>query len=154
MNRLTVCLLALSAAAFAPAPFPRHSRTGPSNEITVKTFQGTWRVTGMRRARRDGNHTPHKWSVTHVRVRDDVWTFMNNETPSTSYHITIGNTQKPAALDFYSGPGGKGDAPGKGIIRRKGDVVEILYSFGNVPRARRFEPPTENHWILTLKKGR
>jgi uncharacterized protein (TIGR03067 family) len=154
VNRIVVCLLALSAVAFAPAPFPKASRPGPPNEITVTTFQGTWRVTGMSRALRDGKHSPHKWDVTHIRIRDDEWTFMDGDTPNTSYRITINNLQQPAGLDFYNRSGGNGEAPGKGIIRRKGDVVEILYSFGNVSRAVSFDPPTVNHWILTLKKGR
>jgi uncharacterized protein (TIGR03067 family) len=154
--RLAFSLLVLLAAtAFAPAPFPRPQRGPKVDEITIQTFQGTWRVASMKRSRRDGNHTPHNWNITHIRVEKDSWTFLENGQRNASYTLTITNNQKPAALDFYhSADNRKEPAPGQGIIRRKGDVVEIVYLFGNPKRATSFEQPPDNQWLLTLQKER
>src|SRR4051812_31327779 len=104
MTRFVVLAVAgCCLTAFAPAPFPKTQRGGERDEITVQTFQGTWRVAGMKRSRRDGNHLPHNWHVTHIRVQNDSWSFMQNGKSSGDYTIAITNNQKPAALDFYRG---------------------------------------------------
>jgi uncharacterized protein (TIGR03067 family) len=155
VTRVFSVLVALAALAFAPAPFPKTQRGGERDEITIQTFQGTWRVAGMKRSRRDGNHTPHNWNITHIRVKNDRWTFLENGNSNADYTITITNSQKPAALDFYGlNLARQGKPQGSGIIRRKGAVVEIIYTFGNLKRASSFEHPPDDQWILTLHKQR
>jgi len=118
-------------------------------------------VAGMARYNQDGTAAPHKWNVTHVRVKDDRWTFLRNETVSNGYAITIDNAKQPAALDFLPDGGGKGlgkvgggGGTGKGIIRKKGDVVEVVYLFGGAPRPASFERPPAGYYLLTLKRQR
>jgi uncharacterized protein (TIGR03067 family) len=156
VRRVVLSLLAvLTLTAFAPAPFPKAQRGARQDEITIKTLQGTWRAASMKRTRRDGNHTPSEWSTTHIHVENDKWAFMQNGNPTASYTITITNGRKPAALDFYYGaPTPNERAPGEGIIRRRGDVVEILYSFAAPRRAVSFEQPPDNQCLLTLQKER
>ena len=80
---------------------------------------------------------------------------MENNKRNAGYSITIANDKKPAALDFHSlDPGNQGTPQGSGIIRRKGDVVEIISTFGTLKRAASFDPPPEDQWLLTLKKER
>jgi uncharacterized protein (TIGR03067 family) len=153
---LILALFALvGLTAFAPAPFPRPPRRGDANEISVATFQGTWRVASMRYSSKDGKHRPYSWSITHVRVDNRTWTFVDkNGGSSASYTITIDNTMKPAAhLDFWSGePQIGGRAPGGGIIRKKGNVVEIIYVFGGSNRPISFEQPPDGQYVLILHR--
>ena len=106
----------------------------------------------------DGTAAPHRWNVTHIHVKDGRWTFMHNENASNGYSISIDTANRPAALDFLPDTGGKimpkgGGTTGKGIIRRKGDVVEIVYLFGGAPRPVSFERPA-GYYLLTLKRQR
>jgi uncharacterized protein (TIGR03067 family) len=148
-------LVLVTTTAFAPAPFAKPDRRGGQDDVTVQTLQGTWRVASMKHSRRDGNHTPHNWNITHIHVENDNWTFMENSSRNASYTITVTNNQKPAALDFHHGAVNRKErAPGQGIIRRKADVVEIIYVFSGQQRASSFEQPPDNQWILTLQKQR
>lgn len=158
-TRLLVAVFGLVVAgslpAFAPAPFPRTSRRKEANEISVATFQGTWRVAGMMHTKKDGTHRPYTWSISHVRVDGKTWTFLDDKgTPSASYTITIDNSRKPAAyLDFWNGEPKIGEQPpGGGIIRRKGEVVEIIYVFGGRERPISFEQPPDGQYLLTLHR--
>ena len=154
--RLAVALLAVVAgAAFAPAPLPRQRR-GSDEDISIATFQGTWRVAGMMHTRKDGKFTPYNWNITHIKIDGKTWKFQDEKSGSgNNYNITIDNTRKPAAyLDFWNGEPASGRAPGQGIIRRKGDVVEIIYVFGNRERAVSFERPPSGQYWLTLQRER
>jgi uncharacterized protein (TIGR03067 family) len=155
--RRVFCIVALAGVtAFAPAPLPRRARGGSDGEISLATFQGTWRVASMQSSRRDGRHLPHKWNITHFRVSGAELTYLENGSTNARYTVVIGNQGRPATIDFYNGEA-KGIAPGQGIIRRKGDVVEILYVFGvfgGTQRAVSFEQPPDNQWLLTLHRER
>jgi hypothetical protein len=150
MRRAVIALLAVLLAAFAPAPFPKASRA-PSDEISLKTFQGHWQVVTVR-YRLDGGEVPHTWRVTGVWIDGDAWVFVVKGRYATRYSIAIGGG-KPAALDFFDGPPDGGRTPdGWGLIRRKGDVVEIIYTFAGSPRAESFERPPDRQWMLTLRR--
>ena len=67
--------------------------------------------------------------------------------------IVIDNAKRPAHLDFWNR--GIRDVPpdGKGIIRKKGEVVEIIYLFfSNAPRPESFEQPPAGQYWLTLQR--
>jgi uncharacterized protein (TIGR03067 family) len=158
-RRLLIAVVALAGlTAFAPAPFPRPKRErGSGDDISMQTVQGTWRVVSMQRTSRDGKHSPHKWAITHIRIRDGKWTFMENHTENTSYRLKVDGTKKPGQLDFYwTGPGNNNNImqPAMvGVIRRKGNKVEILYLPGNHQKPTTFDPPPEGWWLLALQKG-
>jgi uncharacterized protein (TIGR03067 family) len=156
MARVALSLAAvLALTAFAPAPFPRAGRGGgESSLITLSTLQGTWRVTGMVRYAQDGSSAPHKWQITGVTVVGDRWTFLRGEAPTNSYLIAIDSARSPATLDFSPPREGGGGISGLGIIRRRGDVVEIVYYFGKVPRAQSFDRPPAGQYLLTLQRQR
>lgn len=161
MCRIFASLVALIClTAFAPAPLPRPKRTAQSEEISLQTMRGTWRVTAAVRTSQNGQHTPHVWAVTHVRIEGDSWTFLRGNQVSTTHALAIDGSKKPAHLDFNrdggggAGKGGKPGvrSPGNGIIRRKGNVVEIIYVFGGRERAVSFEQPPEGQYLLTLQR--
>ena len=151
--RLAVALLAvLAGAAFATAPLHKQRR-GSDEEISIATFQGTWRVAGMMHTRKDGKFTPYHWNVTHIKVDGKSWSFQDQSGNGNKYTITIDNTKKPAAfLDFWNGEPDGGKAPGQGIIRRKGGVVEIIYVFGGNQRPVNFDEPPDGQYLLTLSR--
>jgi uncharacterized protein (TIGR03067 family) len=153
--RLFALLLAAGAAAFAPAPFPRPERRPGQDLISVENFQGSWRVASMMNSSRDGRHRPYNWHIDQIRVKGGTWTFVDkNGSDSASYTLVIRNEHKPAWLDFYNGNVREGPAPGGGIIRRKGDVVEIIYVFGGRQRPASFEQPPDGQYVLTLHRQR
>jgi uncharacterized protein (TIGR03067 family) len=159
-RRLLIAVIALAAlTAFAPAPISRPKRErGSGDEISLQTFQGMWRVVSMQRTSRAGNHPPHKWEVSHIRIRDDRWTFMEaNNVESTSYRLKVDGTKQPGQLDFFwTGPGNIDTTQPfmVGVIRRKGNMVEIIYLRGNHTKPTTFEPPPEGWWLLTLQRDR
>jgi uncharacterized protein (TIGR03067 family) len=146
--RLLVALLALfGVTAFAPAPLPRRGR-GAQGEITLASFQGTWKVVSFDTVGPGGRRTDVRW-FQQVRVESDLWTYVVNGGNSSSYRITIEGA-RPAALDFIT-PGGRGVIMA-GIIRRQGNRVTILYYSAGPPRPRSFEDPPDNWWLLVLEK--
>src|SRR5262245_18494188 len=156
--RLLVALLALSLLpAFAPAPFPKTQRRGVGeNEISLATFQGTWRVTGMRTAHANGMHTPYQWNVTHVRITKDQWQYIENGgQPQENRLFGIDPTKKPAHFHFLNrGPGMDG-VSGPGIIRCLGDKIDIIFTWGTPDvRSTSFETPKDGHWLLSLQRER
>jgi hypothetical protein len=58
-------------------------------------------------------------------------------------------------LDFWERGMNRANAHGKGIIRKKGGVVEIVYFYSNTSaRAVSFEEPPEGYYLLTLQRVR
>jgi hypothetical protein len=153
---LFVLAVLFAVTAFAPAPLPRTPRRKAADEISAATFQGRWRITGMWRTSSDGKHVPYPASASHVRIKEDVWSFEYEK----GGHIdqgtlfAIDGTKRPAAhLDFWRRGMNRQQPPvGGGVIRKKGDVVEIIYIFGkgNV-RPVSFEQPPDGQYWLTLQ---
>src|SRR5262249_43637423 len=153
MRRFVLSVVILACAtAFAPAPLPRAKRTPQGEEISVESFQGLWRVIKGVRTSSSGDHQPHFEGLTHVRIQGDRWRFVRGNNAFGNHTISIDGSNKPAHLDFNRGGQGKGlgGSPGHGIIRRKGDVVEIIYIFGGRERATSFEQPPDGQYWLTL----
>jgi hypothetical protein len=147
--RTAVVLLAvLGLTAFAPAPFPRTQRQGPSPEITLQTFQGRWRITSLVTSCANGQHVPFSWPATHVRISGNRWDFLNNDSLIDSRNLSIDPKKKPAHLNFTDDV-----RKGVGLIRRQGAQVQVMYTWGDeASRANSFEPPPDGHWLITLQR--
>jgi uncharacterized protein (TIGR03067 family) len=152
---LPLACVALLSLAFAPAPFPKQERRGQTDEITLDTFQGSWRVTNMQTSQANGQHVPYSWNVTHIRVAKDRWTFMQRDAEVSGTYISIDHTKRPALVNFYSQADQKGVVSGVGLIRRQGPKVQVLYRWGDEKnRPLTFEPPPEGPWIITLERDK
>jgi uncharacterized protein (TIGR03067 family) len=150
--RLGLALLVLlGLTAFAPAPFPKSGRRGQSDEITLQSFQGSWRVTNMQSSRGNGQHTPYNWNVTHIRVTNNRWEFVSGNAGGNFLTLSIDPARKPAHLNFYNGPTDK-NVHGVGLIRRHEGKVQVIYTWGNETVRPTFEPPVERGWIITMVK--
>jgi len=143
--------------AFAPAPFPRSKRDGDREGIDMARFQGTWKVISMEIV--EANNRRNRLSdwgdsgITGVRVKGNQWTYLQNGGENASYLVNIDTSQKPTAINWYTGS--LKEQPGMlGLIRRDGDKVTILY-YSTTPdnRPRTFENPPVGWWVLTLRRG-
>jgi len=105
MSRAALALLAFcTLTAFAPAPFPKYSRRDDGQTaVSLHLFQGKWRSVKLEDIKHDGARTDTSWQITAVRVKDDLWTFLNKgDAENAKYRLTIDGTRKPATIDFYS----------------------------------------------------
>jgi uncharacterized protein (TIGR03067 family) len=152
-TRLGIVLLALlGPAAFAPAPFARTQRRGQSEEITLQSFQGRWRVVKMQFSQSGAPPIPYRASFTHVRVLQSRWTFLVQHTEGVSQTIIIDQRNKPPFLTFYDWPN-KNKVSGVALIRRVGAQVQIAYRWGGEDnRPVSFERLPANVWIVTLER--
>src|SRR5262245_15092808 len=130
MRVLLALMVLLTLTAFAPAPFPKTQRRGAGDEITLATFQGNWKVTNMRTARANGMHEPYSWSVTHIYIEKNLWHFSYNNKPDGGRPINIDPTKKPAHFHFVNQGKDGETVNGPGLIRRVGNKVEIIYTWG------------------------
>jgi len=159
--RLALVALALSGGvAFAPAPLPRSQRRGPAPEITLQSFQGLWRATGMVRTFGNGEVGPQGYSWTHARVVNDRWTFMSRKpallnlpgSEGNPLFITIDHTRKPALMNFYD-TADKRNVSGVGLLRKHNGKVQLMYRWGGEKdRPLTFETAPAGLWIVTLEK--
>src|SRR5262249_17849756 len=95
--RLGLALLVLiGPLAVAPAPLPRRERGSRSDEISLASFQGSWRITKRFTLRANGQHVPMVSSVTHIRIVEDRWTFMSNASEGSTLEIAVDPRHKPA----------------------------------------------------------
>src|SRR5262245_3010612 len=100
--RIAVALLAVvTLTAFAPAPFPKVRRN--SDTTTLLTCQGTWRVEHLQVVGNQGQLTKTEWGVSHVRITEDRWSLLNNDSVVADvYRITIDPSKSPAHIDWVS----------------------------------------------------
>jgi hypothetical protein len=147
----TGLLLLIGPLAFAPAPLPRRERVRQTGEITLASFQGSWRITKRLTLHANGLHTPSASPVTHIRIAGDRWTFMTGRGEGNTLLVGIDNTKSPAHLNFYRG--GNKALHGVGLIRRHGRGVQVLYTWGGERnRPPGFEPPPEGIWCIFMEK--
>jgi uncharacterized protein (TIGR03067 family) len=145
-------LLVLCSLAFAPAPLPRTPRRPASDEITLASFQGSWRATKMVRTLGDGQTTPQAYGWTHARIVGDRWTFMVGSQEGSTLRISIDNTRKPAFMNFHYPPDRR-QVYGVALIRRHQGKVEVMYRWGGeAGRPTSFDRPPNGLWIVTLEK--
>src|SRR5262249_21144878 len=146
-------LLVFGLTAFAPAPFPRSGRRGQTDEITLESFQGRWRVVNMQLSQSGGPPTRYNASYTHVRVIQDRWTFMVQDTEGVNQAIVIDHRNKPPFLTFYDWPKRGENVSGVALIRRQGAQVQIAYRWGSeTTRPVSFERLPGGLWIVTLER--
>ena len=158
MSRTSLALLVLfTGTAFAPAPFPRSGPRDRTDELSLRTFQGTWRVVSMGTIAGDGKTDPYVWNVTHVRVTKDRWAFLaGDQDVSNNYterRVGIDPTKKPIHFNYFS-PGDAPDRPsGVGLIRKQGRRVEIVYQWASESdRGRSFDALPVGHWLMVLER--
>jgi uncharacterized protein (TIGR03067 family) len=156
MRRILVGVVALiGAAAFAPAPLPRPWR-GENTETTLQTIQGTWRVTDCTQVLVRGDEwsfVSYNSSTTQVLVSGDEWSFGGKGGGHVSYVVAVHGGRRPAAIDFYNGPvSEKEPIQGRGIIRRKGDELHVVYQWRIGERATSFDRPPHGQYLLKLRR--
>ena len=87
--RCVLPLVAMLSLAFAPAPFPKTSGRATSNQISLRTFQGRWKVVSMESVNEAGRKTTTHWNVNRIRVEDDQLTYLAGDMPIGRNRITI-----------------------------------------------------------------
>jgi uncharacterized protein (TIGR03067 family) len=145
-------VLVFGPLAFAPAPFPKKARPGPEPEISLKSFQGAWRIVRIDETVR-GRIIPTRVSVTGVSVKGDRWSFEPANYAGARLDLSIDHTRQPAQLTFHSVNDSQKKAYGVGLIRRRGGQVQILYAWGGEEnRPRTFDPPPDGYYLMTLER--
>ena len=146
---LLACLALVGATAFAPAPFPR-SRKAALEGVTVERIQGDWTILQLHMTEANGGKRDQGKSLSRIRIEKDRWTFCNSDParPSIGYLLSIDPKRTPVAIDLSVL--GQSKPYGTGIIRRKGNLMHVLYSFGK-ERPTGFENPPAGYWHLTLQ---
>jgi hypothetical protein len=157
-----VCLLALTLA-FAPAPLPRTVRRGGGgeDEISNQRFQGKWKIVSWRTVGPDRRLLAEERTagITAVRVSGDQWQYLQGDgQANTTHELHVSPGRGATAIDWWYNPqGARPPAPTMlGLIRRRGDVVEIL-ALGGVrvdQRPHGFAAPPPGFWLMTLERER
>jgi hypothetical protein len=115
MRRLTPLLAAsLLSLAFAPAPLPRRAARA-DDSVEVSRLLGAWRVTDPR------------GGATNVVITPTQWTFCGSR--RVSYDLRIHHDRQPAEIEFMEV--GRKRPIGRGIIRREGAAVRVVYDWGS-----------------------
>jgi uncharacterized protein (TIGR03067 family) len=149
---LFACLVLLGASAFAPAPFPRTQR--PSKDtVAVAQIQGTWTILKLHLTDDKGGLIDQGDYLSEIVVANNRWNFhyRQGRNAPTTYQLTIDAGKTPATIDLTQI--GQTTPYGTGIIRRKGDSMWMLYSFGK-QRPTSFENRPNGYWHLTLQRKR
>jgi uncharacterized protein (TIGR03067 family) len=157
VRRVVLSLLALlSLTAFAPAPFPRARRGG--GEVSLASLQGNWQVVSVNLVLAEGRRGRFKLPWYDVIITGNKWTYCDDpEGKLPNYGdtlpIVVNNKRRPATFDFQYEKGNEGTF-GPGIIRQKGDVVEIVFAVGEDVRPISFEKRSTDCYVITLKRLR
>jgi uncharacterized protein (TIGR03067 family) len=149
LPRLLIAVLTLVClTAFAPAPFPRARRD--RDHLDLNSVQGTWRVVSMQRSQGNRQYTTINWHISHIRIDRDEWTFLHQgNRPNALYYLSLDPGKKPGHINWHNRRGGPLSMAG--LIRRNGEVIEILYLASTI-RPGSFEDPPANYYLLTLKR--
>jgi hypothetical protein len=155
------CLTALTslALAFAPAPLPRRDRRG-GDVISIHHLQGRWKLLRNERIRPGGTRIeldgPRDGFF--MRFVGDLWTYAERDGADDPYsmRVTIRAGRGAVAIDFYHPRDVKKEKQPLmvGLIRRRGDVVEVLgfARTGKEDRPSSFEEAPPNWWVMTLQR--
>jgi uncharacterized protein (TIGR03067 family) len=147
MSRISFALLAVMAlTAFAPAPLPRRDAR-IRDSLSVKDLLGVWRATELYNTPNKALLDPAANGVGHVTISDAKWVFGRQN--GTTYDLKIDPSKNPAEIDFMYV--GQQDPYGRGIIRRQGNTIRVIYNWGN-QRPTAFENQQGSYWDLTLVK--
>ena len=135
-------LLGLTAFARRRSPTQRDRKL---DGVSLEAMQGTWTVNKLQTTRSRGPPTDSGSYLKEVHIAGDRWSFVYREGRSNSavnYTIRIDHKVKPPQLNFYSGGTKDGQPYGVGILKREGNVVQLMYTWGG-SRATSFEQPPE-----------
>jgi uncharacterized protein (TIGR03067 family) len=152
--RLLVILVALAGAtAFAPAPFPRPGRPSGAAGLDARSLQGTWKVEKVERTVA-GGYRPNASATSRIRIEEGLWTFVrdpSNGRPgrATSYRLVVHAGRAPVALDGMRPTDPKPYM--LGIVRQRGDAIEVLYRFRGT-RPDDFDNPPAGCWRITMRR--
>jgi uncharacterized protein (TIGR03067 family) len=123
--RRVLLLLALLSLAFAPAPFPKPP--GAKGSLAVKNLVGTWRIAAIYHYPNRVPREPARAGATHVTITATGWEFKGSA--AASYELRLDPTKQPAELDFIRP--GQGTPHGRGLIRREGRALRVIYQWGS-----------------------
>ncbi len=156
-GRLLTAVVALAAlttlTAFAPAPFPKPGRRPPGRSLDARWLEGTWKVDRVERTI-NGGYQPARSVTSTVRVGEGKWTFIRSAAVKgggreVSYRLVLHTNQVPIRLD---GMRANSDTPYmRGIVRRVGDTIEVLYRF-NGEHPTSFDNPPAGCWRITMRR--
>jgi len=154
-NRALVGVLVLfGLTAFAPAPFPRTGRDRRSESLSLEQMQGTWHVTKMQTTRRDGRHNESPTALKEIVISGSTWSFVYSRGRNeVRYTIRIDPNVRPPQLDFYHLCNKDTGPYGRGILKRDGNSVQLMYNWSG-DRAISFEQPPDGHWLITMQRAR
>jgi hypothetical protein len=142
--------------AFAPAPLPRRG----DDEISIRHLQGRWKLVRNERIRNGGRRIQLDGAsdTFFVRIKGDLWTHAEQDGVDDPYSklLAIQAGRGAVAIDCYHRRDVKREKPAlmRGLIRRRGDTVEILGypAEGKDYRPRSFEDAPANWWVMTLER--
>jgi uncharacterized protein (TIGR03067 family) len=141
-------LLALPAVvvltAFAPAPFPRPSKSD------LKALQGSWTVVTIEQGpgRKVARVPPSSLKAC---VEGATWTFQRYGQPHAApYTIVLDAAKNPKWIDIKR----KADdvAAIVGIYTIEGDTLKILYALGRGSRPMTLGAPVGQQGLITLRR--
>lgn len=146
---VVLALLAVVAlTAFAPAPFPkRESRV--KEGLSVQALLGTWKAIRLARTGQSDQLDVRSNGVQTVTITPTQWIFDKAGQSPSEYDLRIDPAKLPAEIDFYRP--GQQTPYGRGVIRREGDKLRIIYNWGE-PRPAGFENQQTGYWDLTLQR--
>ena len=131
MRRLCpLAALAVLSLAFAPAPLPRREGRG-NNSLAVGQLLGTWRATGLYFAPFKDRQDPVRHGVATVAISPTQWVFDKGGT-NTTYDLRIHSDRRPVEFDLMQL--GQNEPYGRGLMRRDGKVLTVIYNWGERPK--------------------
>jgi uncharacterized protein (TIGR03067 family) len=148
---VAVALFAVVAGAnAAPAPLPKTPRRGDPDTVSIAAMQGDWRVDKFTMITGPNNQGQNvKW-FQGVRVKGENMCYLvGNNQEQQQMRIVLG-ASRPVTIDFMTG-GGQ-NASMIGIVRRKGNRMDILYYSAGHTRPTSFENIPLNWWLLELQR--
>jgi hypothetical protein len=99
---------------------------------------------------REGQKTATPWNITHIRVEKDRWSLHEGAREVVSYRIEVHDKKKPCHIDWR---GQRGEALWLGLIRRDGDLVDVMYLTAS-KRPADFENPPTGTYLINLQRNR
>jgi uncharacterized protein (TIGR03067 family) len=151
--RFAVALLAVVAlTAFAPAPLPKQPRR-PGDATTLESCQGTWRVDRFEIVDDQGRLTKTPWGVSHFRIRGDRWTLLNNNAVIADvYRLAVDASKSPTHVDWLPRGQGRAAVEYVGIVKRRGDRLQITFINGSTNRPTNFENMPAGTCLVTATR--
>jgi uncharacterized protein (TIGR03067 family) len=154
MQALSPLLIPL-CLGFAPAPFPKTTVREGAGQISLQTFQGTWKVVSMEAVNEKGGRKPIHWNVKRLRVEGGQLTYLGDDRDFGRDRVAIDARKKPALIDFYSQDRAGSKPYRVGLIKMdRGRIVLLFYQTEAENRAKSFDNPPPFWWWAVLERVR